>query len=260
MLSYNILNDFVEKLKSGNVTPDDLVKVGNTVKNADLQVKYEVEDIKAIPSDILNEVKCGDVIAKKTGEQYHSYIVTYKQENQGICLTYFDASVVETQSYDYVTDAWVYNSEDKTNILNYTAGDNVTITNGVISATDTTYTAGTNITITDGVISASGGDIWESEIVATIANEGEYYCRLYTKEELTSQNVQNIVYAEASTGLLPLYLRRDQVGSGILTHFYISSGIFYFKGMQITDGALVQHSSSSGNAPQWSVYYSHKIN
>lgn len=38
----------------------------------------------------------------------------------------------------------------------YTAGDNVTITDGVISATDTTYTAGDNVTINDGVISATG--------------------------------------------------------------------------------------------------------
>lgn len=36
-----------------------------------------------------------------------------------------------------------------------TAGDNITITDNVISATDTTYTAGDNITITDNVISAT---------------------------------------------------------------------------------------------------------
>lgn len=38
-----------------------------------------------------------------------------------------------------------------------TAGNNVSIANNVISATDTTYTAGTNITITNNVISATGG-------------------------------------------------------------------------------------------------------
>ena len=36
----------------------------------------------------------------------------------------------------------------------YTAGDNINITDNVISAVDTTYTAGDNITITDNVISA----------------------------------------------------------------------------------------------------------
>lgn len=37
-----------------------------------------------------------------------------------------------------------------------TAGSNIDISNGVISATDTTYTAGTNIDITNGVISVVG--------------------------------------------------------------------------------------------------------
>lgn len=39
----------------------------------------------------------------------------------------------------------------------YTAGANITISNGEISAVDTTYTAGTGIDITNGVISATGG-------------------------------------------------------------------------------------------------------
>ena len=38
----------------------------------------------------------------------------------------------------------------------YTAGDNITIKDGVISATDTTYTAGTGIDITEDVISVDG--------------------------------------------------------------------------------------------------------
>lgn len=36
-----------------------------------------------------------------------------------------------------------------------TAGNNITINNNVISATDTTYTAGTGISINSGVISVS---------------------------------------------------------------------------------------------------------
>lgn len=39
-----------------------------------------------------------------------------------------------------------------------TPGSNVSITNNVISATDTTYTAGTGINITNNVISATGGE------------------------------------------------------------------------------------------------------
>lgn len=189
MLSYNILNDFVEKLKSGNVTPDDLVKVGNAVKDADLQVKYEVENIKAIPSDILNEVKCCDVIAKKTGEQYHCYIVTYKQENAGICLTYFDASVVETQSYDYVTDAWVYNSEDKTVII-YTGGTGINVNNGQISA-DTTVlqeklTAGNGIDITGNVVSSTAAAVYTHHITV-----GANFTNKYASVRLNIENTSN---------------------------------------------------------------------
>ena len=46
-------------------------------------------------------------------------------------------------------------STDIPEVITYTAGSNVTITNGEISATDTTYTAGDNITITNGEISAT---------------------------------------------------------------------------------------------------------
>ena len=40
-------------------------------------------------------------------------MVSYKKDDTGMCLTYADASVVETQSYDYTEGHWVYNSEDK---------------------------------------------------------------------------------------------------------------------------------------------------
>ena len=42
----------------------------------------------------------------------HAYVVTFKSET-GMCMTYTDASCVETQSYDKDGDEWVYNSEDK---------------------------------------------------------------------------------------------------------------------------------------------------
>ena len=55
-----------------------------------------------------------------------------------------------------ITSSDISNWNGKQDTL--TAGDNITISNGTISATDTTYTAGTNITISDqNVISATGG-------------------------------------------------------------------------------------------------------
>lgn len=142
MLSYNVLNSWVEKMMKKS-----------------LPVKIKTSDITNLSTKDINKLKAGDIVLKKTGNQKHTYIVSYKEENQGICLTYVDASVAETVSYDYnaFTKEWVYNSTDITPLegAQYTAGDNITIDHGVISATDTIYTAGTGISITGNIISKS---------------------------------------------------------------------------------------------------------
>ena len=78
----------------------------------------EVTDIKAIPSKVLDALKCGDKVAKITGKQKHLYNVSYKGEGvgEGICLTYVAAGLIETVSYDYTASGWVYNSTDKCTI------------------------------------------------------------------------------------------------------------------------------------------------
>ena len=71
-----------------------------------------VEDVKNIDDNILSTLQCGDVVIKHDESGEHSYIVTFKSDT-GICLTYADASCIETQSYDYVDGTgWVYNSQD----------------------------------------------------------------------------------------------------------------------------------------------------
>lgn len=77
----------------------------------------EVSNITALTDDQINELKAGDVVVKKTGNQKHSYRVSYKEDNTGICLTYVDASVSETVSYDYTGGHWVYNSTDVTHLV-----------------------------------------------------------------------------------------------------------------------------------------------
>ena len=77
---------------------------------------FKVADVKNIDGEILSQLKCGDVVIKEDASGEHAYIVTYRGET-GICLTYADASVIETQSYDLVGDEWVYNSEDKSGDL-----------------------------------------------------------------------------------------------------------------------------------------------
>ena len=75
-----------------------------------------ITDITKISSSILEGLECGDIILKDTEGQKHAYIVSYKQAETGICLTYTDATTVETVSYDYTDGAWVYNSTDKTTL------------------------------------------------------------------------------------------------------------------------------------------------
>lgn len=76
--------------------------------------KLEVSNITTLTNREINNLKVGSIVVKKTGNQKHTYVVSYKEDKQGICLTYTDASVVETVSYDYTDGNWVYNSTDVT--------------------------------------------------------------------------------------------------------------------------------------------------
>lgn len=90
-----------------------LSEILNALVNGAIAV--EVSDITAIDGAILDSLNVGDKIAKVTGKQKHLYQVSYKGEGvgEGICLTYVDASVIETVSYDFTADGWAYNSTDK---------------------------------------------------------------------------------------------------------------------------------------------------
>ena len=143
MLNYNVLNRYVELLKKNRMA-----------------VVSTTDNIKELSTADINKLKAGDIVLKKDSTGKHAYIVSYKKDGTGICLTYVDASVAETVSYDYNsgTKEWVYNSTDITPLegAQYTAGDNITISGNVISATDTTYTAGDGISISEqNVISTS---------------------------------------------------------------------------------------------------------
>lgn len=77
-----------------------------------------VDSITEMTSDQLDGLQVGDRVAKKTGTAEHLYVVSYKDaENGGMCLTYTDASVVETVSYDHTENGWEYNSTDTTPII-----------------------------------------------------------------------------------------------------------------------------------------------
>ena len=83
-----------------------------------LVTPVQATDITALTDGQLDALNVGDKVAKKTGTAEHLYTVTYKDaENGGICLTYLDASVVETVSYDHTESGWAYNSTDKTPLV-----------------------------------------------------------------------------------------------------------------------------------------------
>ena len=75
----------------------------------------EVDNVKTLSNSQIDLLRCGDYLVKKDASGEHAYKVTFKSAT-GMCITYFDASVIETQSYDKVGDNWVYNSEDKQEI------------------------------------------------------------------------------------------------------------------------------------------------
>lgn len=92
-------------------------------------VALETTNIKTLSDSELDKLQCGDVVVKKTGEQEHAYVVSYKQDRHGICLTYSDASCIETVSYDYTNSHWVYNSTDVFNVA-YQEVANINLDNG----------------------------------------------------------------------------------------------------------------------------------
>lgn len=69
-------------------------------------------NIQSMSDDLLNSLRVGDVVQKKTGNQKHCYVVTYKEEKHGICLSYVACGYMETISYDYTGGHWVFNSKD----------------------------------------------------------------------------------------------------------------------------------------------------
>lgn len=76
-----------------------------------------VSNIQSLTNEEINSLKCGDIVAKEDSTGKHSYVVTFKKDNVGICLSYFDGSgYLETVSYDYTEGNWVYNSTDVCNV------------------------------------------------------------------------------------------------------------------------------------------------
>lgn len=248
MLTYNVLNEYVEKMK----------------KN-DLAIVSTTDNIKTLTTSDINKLRAGDIVLKEDESGKHAYVVSYKKDGTGICLTYTDATYIETISYDYnnVTKEWAYNSMDATEVQpKLTAGDNVSITNNVISATDTTYTAGSGIDITDGVISATGGG--SSSVLY------QHNICFYLNDASISYNINVRIYNTSNTPmtfndlldyLRTNYIRYDQLltatgftftatTENIVTGLYWDSNSLYAKSLQIgghNNNDFIMQSSTYGS-------------
>lgn len=91
-----------------NITEENVI-------NADVKV-IETSNITGLTTEQCESLNVGDVVIKLTSNQKHTYTVSYKENNVGMCLTYVDASVSETVSYDCIEGNWVYNSTDVTEL------------------------------------------------------------------------------------------------------------------------------------------------
>lgn len=120
-------------------------------------VAAKVANIKTLTNEQIDSLNCGDIVVKSENGSDHAYIVAYKKSDE-MSLVYCDHENIEEVYYEKSGSNWAWVVTDNFSLKNYTAGDNITITDGVISATDTTYTAGDNITINNGVISATSSD------------------------------------------------------------------------------------------------------
>lgn len=97
---------------------EDLQMLAGVGSRAGSLRRYETADITALDGAVLDALRCGDQVAKITGNQRHLYTVTYKGEGvgEGICITYVAAGLIETVSYDRTESGWSYNSTDKCTI------------------------------------------------------------------------------------------------------------------------------------------------
>ena len=100
---------------------DELTEGSRDRKKLDtLPVALNVSDVKELTTAQCNSLKCGDIVTKEDSTGKHAYIVTFKKDGTGMCLTYADGSgYIETVSYDLTGDEWVYNSTDVFNAEDY---------------------------------------------------------------------------------------------------------------------------------------------
>ncbi len=113
----NAIRELAKKINGVELSEGEISEV---IKAFAENYRIEVSDMTKLTSAQCASLSCGSVIIKNQSGNKHAYIVSFKQEGVGMCITYTDAENVETVSYDYTAGGWVYNSTDITHIASNT--------------------------------------------------------------------------------------------------------------------------------------------
>ena len=95
----------------GKYTTDILNDIAKNYHGA-----LEVESVEELTSEQCEALVVGQRVIKNNDGNKHAYVVSYKEDNVGMCLTYADCENVETIAYDCVEGEWQFNSKDVTHI------------------------------------------------------------------------------------------------------------------------------------------------
>ena len=230
----------------------------------------ECTDITKLTDDQINALHCGDYLVKKTGKQRHAYKVTYKEDKQGICLSYFACGYTETVSYDYTAGHWVYNSTDVSSIYDNFEVENLDV-KGDISLNgedsyeiiDGTSSITTNLRVSNSFIKVVR-NFHELQFIfsARIANDGDSNVTINDdsilvnygtldnkyKEKIYGHNGYNLLETPSNVPIACVPLMINHTGGNIVTGsmpryaslYYVKSTdamTMYLVGGSITIGA-----------------------
>ena len=173
-------------------TDDEIIAV---LSNGTVTSSKNITNIQAVPSPILSNIECGDNLIKVSDGEKYTYHVTHKKEQISICLTYVDASVVESVFYERIAGGWVYKSTDSRNISILEVSNITTITTAQLNA----------LNVGDVVIKK----VSDKKYTYVVSNkENDVIICLtyvdYTKAETVSYNYTNNAWVYDSTVSTPL--------------------------------------------------------
>lgn len=219
---------------------------------------FSTDDIEHLSDSVLNELKCGDIITKQTGNMKHTYVVSYKEEKHGICLSYFACGYLETISYDYTDGHWVFNSkdvclvpEDKTLVLSGVVYDNnyePQLTNAQLGLI---YAKKPNILVCNGV--DSGDDEYNN--VYVMYNSDEEYISYINYDADVVQTLQ--IYPNddsydcdvvSKTIKTPTTHRITIATTGLYSNYRCMFIITNYKSPMITNFASLKQAIGTNNA------------